>query len=134
MLLGLHAFGASNVLEAGALVAHVASTARDARELARLSGTRVRIVDAGGGLGIPYEPHEESLDLMGLGRGIAAIVGGWATDPWLDDARLLLEPGRFLVGPAGAYVATTNEDAVALYQRVGFQTIRRFSAYVWSGF
>jgi diaminopimelate decarboxylase len=104
-LLGLHAFGASNVLVASALVAHVAATARAARELARLSGTRVRIVDAGGGLGIPYEPHEESLDLVGLGRGIAGIVDGWATDPLLADARLLLEPGRFLVGPAGAYVA-----------------------------
>ena len=66
-LLGLHAFGASNVLEAGALVAHAATTARAARELARLSGTTVRIVDAGGGLGIPYEPHEDSLDLVGLG-------------------------------------------------------------------
>ena len=105
-LLGLHAFGASNVLEASALVAHAATTARAARELARLSGTTVRIVDAGGGLGIPYEPHEESLDLVGLGRGLAAIVDGWQDDPLLAGARLLLEPGRFLVGPAGAYVAT----------------------------
>jgi diaminopimelate decarboxylase len=105
-LLGLHAFGASNLLEASALVAHVATTARAARELARVSGTTVRIVDAGGGLGIPYEPHEESLDLLGLGRGLAGIVAGWATDPLLADARLLLEPGRFLVGPAGAYLAT----------------------------
>jgi diaminopimelate decarboxylase len=105
-LLGLHAFGASNVLEASSLVAHVATTARAAHELARLSGTTVRIVDAGGGLGIPYEAHEESLDLVGLGRGLAGIVGGWATDPLLAEARLLLEPGRFLVGPAGAYLAT----------------------------
>jgi diaminopimelate decarboxylase len=105
-LLGLHAFGASNVLEASALVAHVATTARAARQLARLSGTAVQIVDAGGGLGIPYEPHEESLDLVGLGRGIEGIVAGWGTDPVLADARLLLEPGRFLVGPAGAYLAT----------------------------
>jgi diaminopimelate decarboxylase len=105
-LLGLHAFGASNVLEASTLVAHVAASARAARELARLSGTTVRIVDAGGGLGIPYESHEESLDLVGLGRGLAGIVDGWATDPLLAGARLLLEPGRFLVGPAGAYLAT----------------------------
>ena len=105
-LLGLHAFGASNVLEAGALVAHAATTARAARELARLSGTTVRIVDAGGGLGIPYEPHEDSLDLVGLGRGLAGIVDGWPDDPLLAGARLLLEPGRFLVGPAGAYLAS----------------------------
>lgn len=105
-LLGLHAFGASNVLEASALVAHLATTSRAASELARLSGTVVRIVDAAGGLGIPYEPHEESLDLVGFGRGLAGIVDGWATDPLLAEARLLLEPGRFLVGPAGAYLAT----------------------------
>ncbi len=104
-LLGLHAFGASNVLEASALVAHVAATARAAAELGRLTGAPVRLVDAGGGLGIPYESHEESLDLVGLGRGLTGIVEGWATEPWLGEAQLLLEPGRFLVGPAGAYLA-----------------------------
>ena len=104
-LLGLHAFGASNVLDAAALVEHVAATTRAAVQLARLAGTTVRLVDAGGGLGIPYETHEESLDLVRLGSGIAAIVADWPADPLLADARLLLEPGRFLVGPAGAYLA-----------------------------
>jgi len=105
-LLGLHAFGASNVLDAGALVAHVASTVRAARQLAQLVGTTVRLVDAGGGLGIPYEPHEESLDLARLGQGLREVTAGWPNDPILEEARLLLEPGRFLVGPAGAYLAT----------------------------
>lgn len=31
-------------------------------------------------------------------------------------------------------VTAANEDAVALYERVGFRTVRRFSAYVWEGF
>jgi diaminopimelate decarboxylase len=105
-LLGLHAFGASNVLDAGALIDHVAVTVRLARRLALSVGTTLRLVDAGGGLGIPYEPHEESLDLVGLGRGLTAITTPWGRDPVLRDARLLLEPGRFLVGPAGAYLAT----------------------------
>ncbi len=104
-LLGLHAFGASNVLDAPALVDHVATTVRAAVQLARAAGTTVRVVDAGGGLGIPYETHEESLDLVRLGSGITSIVAGWPDDPMLADARLLLEPGRFLVGPAGAYLA-----------------------------
>jgi len=120
LLLGLHAFGASNVLEASALVAHAAATARTARELARLTGTAVRVVDAGGGLGIPYEAHEESLDLVGFGNGLAGLLDGWAADPLLAGARLLLEPGRFLVGPAGAYLArvvdtkTVNGTSVAV--------------------
>jgi diaminopimelate decarboxylase len=104
-LLGLHAFGASNVLDAGGLVDHVAATVRTARRLARATGIALRLVDAGGGLGIPYEPHQESLDLVRLGAGLAQITAGWASDPILADARLLLEPGRFLVGPAGAYMA-----------------------------
>src|SRR6478752_4486866 len=104
-LLGLHAFGASNVLDASALVEHVAATTRAAVQLARLAGITVQLIDAGGGLGIPYETHEESLDLVGLGAGLSQVVAGWPDDPLLADARLLLEPGRFLVGAAGAYLA-----------------------------
>lgn len=80
----------------------------------------VRIVDAGGGLGIPYETHEESLDLVTLGRGLAAVAEAWAGDDRLAEARLLLEPGRFLVGPSGAYLArvvdvkTVNGTVVAI--------------------
>ena len=104
-LVGVHAFGASNVLDAGALVGHAAATVRLARRVALAAGTPLGIVDMGGGLGIPYEPHEESLDLRRLGSGLAAITAEWAADPLLAGARLLLEPGRYLVGPAGAYLA-----------------------------
>jgi diaminopimelate decarboxylase len=104
-LAGLHAFGASNVLDAGALLDHVAATIRSARRLAVATGISLGLIDAGGGLGIPYEPHEESLDLRRLGAGLGALLAGWPDDPILAGARLLLEPGRFLVGPAGAYVA-----------------------------
>jgi ribosomal protein S18 acetylase RimI-like enzyme len=35
---------------------------------------------------------------------------------------------------ASLTVTAANEDAVALYERVGFETIRRFPALVWEGF
>jgi ribosomal protein S18 acetylase RimI-like enzyme len=35
---------------------------------------------------------------------------------------------------ASLTVTAANADAVALYERVGFETIRRFSAFVWEGF
>jgi len=35
---------------------------------------------------------------------------------------------------ASLTVTAANKDAVALYERVGFETIRRFSAFVWEGF
>lgn len=103
--LGLHAFGASNVLDAGALAAHVEATVAAARELSTAAGFALRMVDAGGGLGIPYEAHEDGLDLRGLGTRLAALADRMARDPATRDTRVLLEPGRFLVGPAGAYLA-----------------------------
>jgi diaminopimelate decarboxylase len=104
-LLGIHAFGASNVLDAAALAEHVASTVEAATRVARTVGIELRLVDAGGGIGIPYEVHEESFDLAGFGRRLGALSEGWAADPLMANLRVLLEPGRFLVGPAGAYIA-----------------------------
>jgi diaminopimelate decarboxylase len=104
-LLGLHAFAASNVLDPTAIAAHVAWTVDAAVALARRVGFPLRLVDAGGGLGIPYEPEEEPLDVAALGGRLRSLAEGWAGDPVTAATRVLLEPGRFLVGPAGAYLS-----------------------------
>ena len=103
--LGLHAFGASNLLDAGALASHAEATVDAARALATGAGFPLRLVDVGGGLGIPYEAHEAGLDLAALGARLASLAARLAADPATRDTRLLLEPGRFLVGAAGAFVA-----------------------------
>ena len=86
--------------------AHVAATVATARRMAaRRRARRFASSTPAAGSASRTKPHEESLDLVRLGAGLAEIVAGWAADPLLRDARLLLEPGRFLVGPAGAYLA-----------------------------
>lgn len=111
-LLGLHAFGASNVLEARALVAHARATTEVARNLAAEAALPIRLIDIGGGLGIPYGPDDVALDLTAFGDGLARLIDGWPADPLLRAARLVLEPGRFLVGPAGAYLARVVDTKV----------------------
>jgi len=103
-LLGLHAFGASNVREAGHLVDGVRNLAARAEALAARHGIRIRLMDGGGGLGIPYTDDEAPLDLAVLRDGLATEVATWAGRPGIAGAGLLFEPGRFLVGPAGAYL------------------------------
>ncbi len=103
-LLGLHRFGASNVLDAGALAAHVAETVELALDAAGTAGVPLRLVDAGGGLGIPYEPRAAPFDAAGFGRRLARLADGWASSPGTRRMRVLLEPGRYLVAPAGTYV------------------------------
>jgi diaminopimelate decarboxylase len=101
---GVHAFGASNVRDANALVRHVEGTVSFARGLAAEFGFPLRIIDVGGGLGIPYADDEAPLDLETLRDGLESLATAWAADPLTATADLLVEPGRFLVGPAGAYV------------------------------
>jgi diaminopimelate decarboxylase len=59
-------------------------------------GIRLRDFDAGGGLGIPYDGGPAP-DLRAYTRALANIAQGL-------DATLVLEPGRYLVGPVGTFV------------------------------
>ena len=104
-LLGLHAFGASNLRDADLLADHIADLVEISRRVADEVGFPLRLVDAGGGLGIPYSDGEGPLDLDRLGRRLAALRARWARHEALRELEMILEPGRFLVGPAGVYVA-----------------------------
>ena len=72
----------------------------------RAAGQGVRVVDCGGGLGIPYR-DEPGADPVGLAGVLAAELGAL-------DLALVLEPGRWLVGPAGVLLAS-----VVLVKHVG---------------
>jgi diaminopimelate decarboxylase len=82
----------------------VRALADRAEALARRHGLRVRVLDAGGGLGIPYADGEDPLDLGVLREGFASELATWPLRQGLASARLLLEPGRYLVGPAGTFL------------------------------
>ncbi len=107
--IGLHAFGASNVTDALALASHAEAAVDTARTLAAGAGFELGLVDVGGGLGIPYEAHEPELDVAALGTRLATLCARMDADPTTRGARLLLEPGRFIVGPAGAYLTRVLE-------------------------
>jgi diaminopimelate decarboxylase len=111
-LLGIHAFGASNVASAASLVDHFEWTIELARGLAVATGFRLRLIDAGGGLGIAYDSDAPSLDLRVLATRTAALANRLAADPVTRSATLLLEPGRFFVAPAGAYVSRVVDRKV----------------------
>ncbi len=104
-LLGVHAFGASNILDANRIADHIAELVEVGKEVAAKAGIRLRLIDAGGGLGIPYADNEPALDLALLKGRLDELRGRWDNDPDLREMEVLLEPGRYLAGPAGAFVA-----------------------------
>jgi diaminopimelate decarboxylase len=103
-LLGLHAFGASNVLDPDVITGGVGRLATCAEEVGRRHGLAIALLDGGGGLGIPYRDDRDELDLSALAGGLAQEIATWPSRGPLARTRLLLEPGRFLAGPIGAFV------------------------------
>ncbi len=97
-VVGLHAhagsgiFDVDNWIETGTLLAELATRFADAR-----------IVDLGGGLGVPDYPGNSGLDLAALDRGVASLR---ARFPHL---RFWLEPGRYLVARAGVLIAQVTQ-------------------------
>jgi diaminopimelate decarboxylase len=100
-ILGLHVFAASNQRDASKLVAIHGAVLALAKRLHEAHGLVFEQIDLGGGLGIPYAPQQTPLDLAALGRGHAKLLAG---HPWFT-GELILEPGRFLAGPCGVYLA-----------------------------
>ncbi len=58
----------------------------------------------GAGLGIPYHPGDQALDLAAIAAEIGPALDTFRADPRFADTKLVLELGRYLVGPAGWFV------------------------------
>lgn len=102
---GIHVFAGTQILDHAVLAAQYRKSVDIARAVGARIGRSLRTVDLGGGLGIPYFEGERELDLGRLKVELARLVEATRRDPIFDGTRFLIEPGRFLVGEAGIYVA-----------------------------
>ena len=100
-LRGLHVFAASNQRNVTKLLTIHGAVLDLAKRLSETHGLAFEQIDLGGGLGIPYALDQAPLDVQALGRGLTALL---ARHPWFR-GELILEPGRFLAGPCGLYLA-----------------------------
>lgn len=110
-VLGFHIFSGSQSLKAEAIVEAQAQTLLLAEQLADHARDPVRILNIGGGFGIPYFPGETPLDLAPIGRALNAALP--RVQERLPHAQLSIELGRYLVGEAGVYVARVIDRKVS---------------------
>ncbi|WP_210394970.1 pyridoxal-dependent decarboxylase, exosortase A system-associated [Motiliproteus sediminis] len=103
---GLHLFTGSQNLNPEAICeAHSAVTAL-ALELIDAEQLQLQFINIGGGLGIPYFPGEQPLQLAPIGVNLDRLQQQVAAR---CDASLVLEMGRYLVGEAGLYLCRVRE-------------------------
>ncbi|WP_413651495.1 hypothetical protein [Pantoea sp. B65] len=71
----------------------------------------VRRFNLGGGFGVPYFQGDKELDVASVGEAMHALVA--KAEQHLPEAEIILELGRFLVAPAGIYVAKIIDRKVS---------------------
>ena len=99
---GFHIFSGSQNLSCEAICEAQCKAVELALRLASSAPSPVRLVNIGGGLGIPYFPGERSLDVAPIGANLHILATRLAVE--LRAPRLVIELGRYLVGEAGIYV------------------------------
>ncbi len=114
---GIHLFAGTQVLQAQVLLQQWTYGLELARRLAQRLGRPLRRIDLGGGLGIPYHAGTQALDLAAVKAGVAELAQQRAADPLLAGAQVLIEPGRWLAGPAGVYLMTVRAVKTSRGQR-----------------
>jgi diaminopimelate decarboxylase len=99
---GFHIFTGSQNLRAAAICEAQTKAFELALELAHAAPSSPRILNLGGGFGIPYFPGEAPLELAPIAANLAALRQ--RADAALPQCALAIELGRYLVGEAGLYV------------------------------
>ncbi|MEF8882181.1 MAG: diaminopimelate decarboxylase [Halapricum sp.] len=99
-LAGLHAHAGSGIHDDEDLAAHRELVSRMG-DLARDLGPDLDFLNVGGGLGVPYRPEEEPLDLDAVASATREAAGDLR-------ATLGIEPGRYVVADAGVLLTTVN--------------------------
>jgi diaminopimelate decarboxylase/aspartate kinase len=97
-IVGLHAHLGSGILDA----AHWSSVCAQLASLAERIGN-VRILNLGGGLGVPSHPGEAELDVGAVDAALTEVKRAY------PQYELWLEPGRWLVADAGVLLARATQ-------------------------
>ena len=104
---GFHIFSGSQNLKAAALQEAHEKTVQLGVTLARHAPNEVRLLNIGGGFGVPYFPGDEALDLAKVGDNLRRLIPEAKRD--LPEARIVIELGRYMVAEAGIYVCRVLE-------------------------
>lgn len=101
---GLHTMVISNELDPDYFVETARMMFTLAVELKKKLDINIEIVNLGGGIGIPYRPEQEPVDLEYVGSKIRKVYEDIIVPGGLSPLRVAMECGRMVTGPYGYLV------------------------------
>jgi diaminopimelate decarboxylase len=110
---GIHLFTGTQILDHTVLTLQYRKGLEIAARVAERLQRPLQTLDFGGGLGIPYFAGERELDMEKWREDLLALMVEIQRRPSLRGTRLLIEPGRYLVGESGIYVTRVNDIKIS---------------------
>lgn len=101
---GIHMMTGSGILEPEYFGKVTRKLVEIAEDISDELGIEFEFIDVGGGLGIPYRPEEDELNVE---KAVSNIVDA-IEESGLDDPEIMMEPGRYLVAQSGTLVGSVN--------------------------
>ncbi len=113
---GLHTMLASNELHYSYMVQTAAMLLELVETIGKELGIRFEFINIGGGLGIPYLPEHDPLNIEAMGEEITTLFVDFQ-DRFGYCPALYMESGRYMTGPHGALVvqAINRKDIYRTY-------------------
>lgn len=103
---GLHTMVVSNELDPYSFIGTAEMLFDLVIEIYQTTGIKIEFVNFGGGIGIPYRPEEDRVDLKLLSREIKRAYEEKIVGAGLAPVRVTMELGRAITGPFGYLVST----------------------------
>jgi len=107
---GIHAFLASNTVANEYYPVLARLLFETAVELKEETGAHISFINLSGGIGIPYRPEQEPVDILAIGREIQKAFEDILIPAGMGDIAIYTELGRFMLGPYGCLVATAIHE------------------------
>ncbi|SOD16901.1 pyridoxal-dependent decarboxylase, exosortase A system-associated [Nitrosomonas ureae] len=104
---GFHIFSGSQNLNAAAIQEAHEKIVMLAIQLAEYAPSPVKLLNIGGGFGVPYFPGDQPLDIAAIGVNLQRLIK--RIKQQLPETAVALELGRYLVAEAGIYVCRVLE-------------------------
>lgn len=112
-LKGLHIFSATGVLNASSLLEHIDYAFNLVNNIEKKTNSHFSTIDFGGGIGVDYE-GSTVFDINHFANGLKAIIEKYK----MQDKRLILELGRYLVADMGYFCTKINDIKISKGKKI----------------
>src|SRR3990170_4762501 len=131
---GIHMHVGSGILDVKPFVQALEKLLNIAKKAHERLGLEFEFVDIGGGLGVPYKPEDEELDLAVFSENVLSLFKNRIEKDGLGEPLFCVEPGRYLVADACLLLTAVNTVKNTPFKKflgvdAGFNTLVRPAMY-----